>query len=132
MATRFIKDAALIKSKALPAAGASASTNSIDLQAVDASFERIEVEVSIPALPNLADTKTNTTTLEDSADDSTFAAIAGLATLVQTGASGTGAAAASRTVRLPSGTRRYLRATCAVTSAGGDSTAKSVTLSLLF
>lgn len=132
MATRSIKDAALIQSKNLPAAGASASTTAIDLQAVDASFERIEVEIAVEAVPALADTKTNTVTLEDSADNSSFAAIAALSTVVQTGAGGTGAAAVTRQVRLPSGARRYLRATSAIAAAGGDSTAKKMTLSLLF
>jgi hypothetical protein len=132
MATRSIKDAALIKTKALPAAGAANATDSIDLQKVDASFEGIEVEIAVPALPSLADTKTVTVTLKDSADNATFAAIAELATLVLTGAGGAGAAAASRVVRLPSSTRRYLRADIAVEAAGGDNTAKSATLSLLF
>lgn len=132
MSIRSIKDAALIKTKALPAAAASNNTDSLDLQNVDASFESIEVEISLPALPSLVDAKTVTVTLKDSADDVTFAAIPELATLVVTGAGGVGASAARRVVRLPSSARRYLRAYVDVLAAAGDNTAKSLSLSLLF
>jgi hypothetical protein len=132
MATRSIKDAALIKTVALPAAGASASTAALDLQVVDAAFERVELELAVSALPSLADTKTCTVTLEESADNITFSAIASFATLVLTGAGSAGAASATRTVRIPSGTKRYIRATAAIAAAGGDNTAKSMTLALLF
>lgn len=119
-----------IKTKALPAAGASASTSSLQLN-TGPHIEGFEIRVEIPALPSLADTKKATTTLEDSADNVTFAAIPELATIVQTGAGGAGAAAALREVRLPSSFRGYLRATVAVEAAGGDNTAKSLTLSIL-
>lgn len=132
MAIRSIKDAALIVTKALPAAAANNDSASIDLQKVDATFERIELEISVPALPALVEAKTVTITIQDSADNTTFAAIAELATLVITGGTGNGAAAASRVVRLPSTTRRYVRFNSAVLTAGGDNTAKSVTAALLF
>jgi len=127
-----LKDAELIRTVALPAAGASASTASIDLSATTQTESHFEVEVAVPALPNLAEDKTATVTLEDSADDASFAAVAGLAPLEVTGGTGGGASAASLRVRLPNSARRHLRATADVEAAGGDNTAASVTLALIF
>jgi hypothetical protein len=126
------RDATLIATKALPAAGATAISDAIDLGGVDATLGRIEIELVVPALPNLAATKNAVFTLKDSADNVTFAAIGELAALTLTGVSTSGAAAATRAVRLPSSARRYLRFDVTVDAAGGDSTAKSATLSLLF
>lgn len=129
---RNITDALLTKTTALPAAAATANGESIDLgQAGDASIESIEVQVAIPALANLADTKSATLTIQDSADDSTFAAVTGLSTLAVTGAGGAGAAASSRKVKLPSTVRRYIRASVAVDASGGDNTGDSFTLEVL-
>ena len=127
-----LKDAELIRTVALPAAGASASTASIDLAATTQAESHFEAEISVPALPNLAEGKTATVTLEDSANDASFAAIAGLAPLEVTGGTGGGASAASLRVRLPNSARRHLRATADVEAAGGDNTAVSVTLALIF
>jgi hypothetical protein len=127
-----LKDAELIRTVALPAAGASASTASIDLAATTQAESHFEVEISVPALLNLAEGKTATVTLEDSANDASFAAIAGLAPLEITGGAGGGANAASLRVRLPNSARRHLRATADVEAAGGDNTAASVTLALIF
>jgi len=128
-----IRDAALKVTKACPAAGANHNTDTIDLGCTNpgASVESFEVEIAIPALPNLADGKTLTVKLQDSADDATFADIAELASVVVTGASSNGSAAATRTVRLPSTTKRYVQANLAVAGSGGDNTAKSVVVSLL-
>jgi len=128
-----IRDAALKVTKACPAAGANHNTDTIDLGCTNpgASVESFEVEIAIPALPNLADGKTLTVKLQDSADDTTFADIAELASVVVTGASSNGSAAATRTVRLPSTTKRYVQANLAVAGSGGDNTAKSVVVSLL-
>lgn len=134
MATHNRRDGLLTVTKALPAAAATAYTDSFDIghATLGAVGDIIEIEASLPALPSLADTKTCTVTFQDSADNSTFAAITGLSTFVVTGvATGQGSAAATRQVRLPSGTRRYVRASAAVESSGGDNTAKSLTLSLL-
>lgn len=127
-----LKDVQLIKTVALPAAGASAQTDSLDLLQGSDQEAHFEVELSLPALPSLADDKSVTVTLKDSEDDASFDAIAALAALVVTGAGGSGSAAASRKVRLPSDTRRYLRADVAVEAAGGDNTAKALTLALVF
>lgn len=129
---RALKDAELIRTVALPAAGANASTTAIDLGHLPPNEFRFEIELSLPALPALANTKKAIVTLEDSADGTTFAAVPGFATLEVTGAGGTGAAAASRRVRPPADLRRYLRATVAVQADGGDNTARSFTLALVF
>lgn len=127
-----LKDAELTRTLALPDAGNSASSESIDLSASLQTECHFEVEIAVPALANLAEAKKLTVTLEDSADDASFAAIAGLAPLEVTGGAGGGAAAASLRVRLPNSARRYLRATADVEAAGGDSTADSLTLGLIF
>lgn len=127
------RDALLSVTKALPAAGANNNSDSIDLGSPTPIVvgDSIEVEVALPALANLVEDKTVTCTLQDSADDSTFAAITGLSTLVVTGKTSGGAAAASRVVRLPSSVRRYIRVNTAVLTSGGDNTASSVTFSVL-
>jgi hypothetical protein len=128
--TRRLQDASFVKTKALPAAAAANATDSIDLGSTSLGpvADFLEVEISIPATPDLVDDKTITLTLKDSADDSDFSAIPAIATLVQTGASSAGAAAASRRFKLPPSCRRYLRLEAAVLTAGGDNTAVSYTL----
>lgn len=120
--------------KALPAAAASNASDSIDLGHAypGRSVEKLELVINLPATPSLADTKTATLTIEDSADNSSFAAVTGLSTVVATGAGGVGAAAIERRVKLPSGVRRYIRLAQAVQSAGGDNTGVSTTMGLRF
>lgn len=132
--SRLITDALLTTVKALPAAAASASQTAIDLGCVtpDVSLENVELLLTVPAVPALVDAKTIIYTFEDSADNSSFAAIAELATVTSTGAASAGAAAVSRRVKLPASTRRYVRVTAAVLTAGGDNTAVSFTSKLLF
>ncbi len=127
---RILQDKELIKTKSLPAANASASTDAIEIGA--GVFETVQVTVSVDAVPSLADGKKITTTLEHSDDDVNYVAIPELASLVQTGAGGAGAAAVARTVYLPPSVKMFIRATSAVDADGGDNTPKSVTLSLLF
>ena len=129
---RNLKDAELIRTVALPAAGADTATAGIDLGQVPPNEFRFEIELVLPALPDLADTKKTTVTLEDSEDGSAFAPVVGLAALEVTGAGGAGAAAVTRRVRPPAHLRRYLRAKAAVEAAGGDSTDKTLTLALVF
>ena len=114
-------DANLAASKALPAAGAAASSASFNIGT--SVPETFQAQILAPATTALVDTKTITYVFEDSADNTTFAAIAELASLVQTGAGGTGAAAATRTVYFPPSVRQYVRVTATVLAAGGDSTA---------
>jgi len=130
----FTKDAALIVAIALPAAGATANSTAIDLGSSQPGqlVNDFDVLIEVPAVPNLVDAKTITLNLQDSDDNVTFADIPEVADLVMTGAGGVGAAAASQRVKLPISVRRYLRLSPTVLAAGGDSTAVSATLSLVF
>jgi hypothetical protein len=129
---RSLKDAELIRFVALPAAGHDASTTPLDLTQGPPQEDCYELEVHVPALPSLADGKSATVTLEDSVDGITFAAIAALAPIKLTGAGGAGSTEVTRRVCLPSTTRQHVRATVAVDAAGGDNTAKQVTMAMLF
>jgi len=133
MAIHTRRDTALTTTKACPAAGANHNTATLDLKSTTAGAfaDSVEVEIAIPALPSLADSKTLTVKLQDSANNETFADIAELASLVVTGADAKGSAAATRVIRLPSSAKRYLQANLAVAASGGDNTGKSVTVSLL-
>lgn len=134
MSIRNRRDASFLTSLTLPAAGANANSDSIDLEAVapGVTAESIEVEIAHPALASLANDKDLTIHLEDSADDSTFADISELASVVSTGAGGAGAAAKTVTLKLPSDVRRYIRINAAVEADGGDNTGSAATLDLLF
>ena len=127
-----LKDAQLIRQIALPAAGASASTDPINLTQAPPHECHFELELTLPALPSLADGKKVTVELEDSADGENFTPIAALAALVVTGAGGDGSPETIRRIRLPSDTRQHVRATAAVEAAGGDNTAKSFILAMVF
>ena len=133
MASRKIQDDSLIRSKALPAADAANETDSFDLGQAEAHpvNESIDFKVSIPDAPALVEDKTITFTLEDSADDSTFAAIPQLATFVVTGKAGNGLDATARTYKLPGSTRRYVRVKVAVEADGGDNTGVSYSAQIL-
>lgn len=129
---RNIQDAELNNSVALPAAGASASAASHNLGgANDPIVEAIDFEISVPATPDLVDAETLTFTVEDSADDSSFAAIEELATFVVTGDGGNGADATSRKVKLPGSTKQYVRVSAAVSASAGDNTGVSFTSKIL-
>ena len=117
----------LQKSIALPAAAATAVTASINFESttLGPAADDIEATISIDATPSLVDDKTIILTVEDSADNSTFAAVAGIGTLTVTGASSAGAAAASQRFKFPPATRQYVRASAAVLTGGGSNIAKS-------
>jgi hypothetical protein len=125
--SRRLLDQSLVKSIALPAAAAANNTASVNLgsKTLGPVADFVELEIFIGATAALVDTKTITLTVKDSADDSSFAAVPSLATLVQTGAGGAGAAAATRRVRLPGSTRQFLRVDAAVESGGGSNVAVS-------
>lgn len=129
---RTITDALLAKSQALPAANANNSTASIDLEQVNAFpvNEKVDLEISVPATAALVETKDITFTVEDSADNSSFAAVPALATFVVTGGA-SGGAASARVVKLPGSTRRYVRVNAAVETGGGNNTAVSYKMALL-
>lgn len=127
------RDASLVKTKALPAAAATNYSDSIDL-GTNASYGAAldaEIEIDIPALPSLVDDKTATFTLQDSADDSSFADVDIYSSIVLTGASSAGASAVNRRLPIAPTLRKYVRLKQVVQSAGGDNTAKSSTLRVL-
>lgn len=131
---RNIRDAQFVTSKAFPAANASVATASFDLgQKTAGEIEQIEAEVVIPALANNTDAgKTSTIVLQDSADDSSFAATDPLVQTSIPGVVSTGSAAKTVRFRFPPGTRRYVRLLASVPTGGGDHTAASLEFNLRF
>ena len=129
-----MKDATLITTKAFPAAAASNNHDGIDLGDTTAGGgikpENMELEISWPTLANLVEAKDIDFTVEDSADNVTFAPI-GITHQV-TGESGDGLTAGAKLFRLPSTTRRYVRVAQAVETGGGDNTGNASTVSLVF
>ena len=118
---------------ALPAAASTAiNTASIDIGAGD-FLPQLEFEIQAPVLntTQLPDTRTVTYLVADSANDSSFATIYD-SVLVQTGASGAGAAAANARFSLPAETRRYIRVTATTGASTGDCSAVTVSLVALF
>jgi hypothetical protein len=130
---RSLQDLNLVANKALPAAGAAASTTALDLNTTTPGrVPRVELFVSVPAVPALVDAKTIIHVIEDSADNVTFAAVADLPSMTQLGAGGVGAAAVTRQFKAPIGLRRYVRLTSTVLAAGGDNTAVIASFGLVF
>lgn len=129
-----IRDTNLKVTKALPAAAATNYSDPIDLidSAPGIKMRAAEIEVALPATPSLVDAKTITLTLQDSADNSSFAAIDSLATIVATGAGGAGGDAVTRKYKLPENVRRYIRIKQDVLTAGGSNVAISTTLSVIY
>lgn len=104
----FNKDATLIESIALPAAASgTVTTDAID---IGENGHAVDVVVDVPALSAtiLPDTKTSTTSVEVS-NDAAFASFDTIASEVQTGAAGAGAAAISVRASVPP-VYRYVRA----------------------
>ena len=132
---KLLKDADLIITKALPNGAASTATDGIDLGhgANGDWLADVEFEVSAPALTTAEqpDDKTMTYIIEHDTD-SAFGSAATLIdrVIVQTGAGGAGADAATKRVRLPSDCNRYIRLK-ATGSATGNSSTKSMTLTAL-
>lgn len=132
--TRNIQDAAFSNTKAFAAAGATAVHTGFDLSSttIGAAAEQVEAYVAFPTTTALVEAKTIIASFEDSANDSSWAAVTGMGSLTVTGGVGNGSAAASANFKIPSTCRRYLRATVTVLAGGGDNTALSSTFKLLF
>lgn len=132
-----MKDALTLQTKAFPAAGANNSTSTIDLGAARTTPNGFlpgsasVLEVSYPALPALADTKTVTFTINHSDDDSTYVTT-GVTYTTPAGSGGGGVAANAVKLRIPPNVKRYVQVNAAVAAAGGDSTAKSYTAAILY
>lgn len=123
------KHAAVAAAIAMPAAAATAVTASHDLSVNPVNG--IQLQVVIPALPALVDTKVATFTVQDSADDVTFATMVGVPAITRTGAGGAGSAALTTNIVLPPTVRRYVRLSITVESGGGSNIAVTSTLNLL-
>lgn len=130
--SKSLRDILLDVSRALPAQNTNANSSAFDLeQAVpDALPEHFELLLDIPATTT-ATGQTITFTVQDSADNSSFAAVPALATLVLTGASNA-TAATQRFIRLPSTVRRYVRVNIAMSATTGDQTAITAGIRLVF
>lgn len=129
----MIPDALSRKSLALPAAGATANTASLDLGSAPGPVPSLQVELLVAALTALVATKKVTLTLQHSSDNAVadpFADVPGTGTMIVTGITGNGAPAALFRLYLPTDVKRYIRATATVEAAGGDNTAKTFTLQL--
>lgn len=130
-----MKDAALITTKAFPAAAANNSHDPIDLGARTSpkgSFPgEVELEISWPTLAALVEAKDIDFTVEDSASSGSGFASIGLTHQI-TGGSGNGLGAGTVRFRLPRTVRQYVRVTQAVETGGGNNTAASSTVALVF
>lgn len=131
--SRGLKDALLSATTALPNAGNTVNTSGIDLGSATPYpvTENFTAKISTAAATG-ANNKNITLVFQDSADNSTFANVAGLGTLVVTDDNGGGYPAGSLEVSLPPGTRRYLRASATGEANGGNAADANVTVELLF
>jgi hypothetical protein len=130
---RTLRDLNLSVTKALPAAAAANLSAAIDTANVNPGrVPGFEIVIELPATPSLVDAKTVTLVLHDSADDVTYAAAPDVPAQVITGAGGVGAAAFAYQFKPPIGLRRFLKLSQTVLAAGGDNTAISGSLGLVF
>ncbi len=128
--SRRNKDANFIATAVLAQAGV--NSTGFDLEQVQGGLiEGIQLEVAVPAVAGISDTKVLTFTLQDSADNSNWAAVDPSVTTTVTGAGGTGTPAKTVEFPLPPNTRRYIRIAQTATATSGTFTG-SVTVSLLF
>lgn len=127
-----VADSTLQLTKALPAAGATATTDSVDL-GPDGSHSRplangLEVHISTPALPALVEDKTVVYKVTHSADDSTFTDLLTLHAATITGGTGDGADASQYRFYLPPDCNRYIKVAATVLADGGNNTGVSFTV----
>lgn len=133
--TRNLQDAQLSVTANLPNAANTVNTSGIDLgSAVPYPItEQLTAQISHTAAPG-ANNKNINFRIMDSADNSTFAnvAVLGNPILQSVDANGNGHSANSLTLALPPTIRRYIRCTAVGEANGGDSSAGTFTLKLLF
>lgn len=127
-----IKDLTLQANIALPNAANTVNTNGIDLGATPypAATKKIEVQI-LTTQSTGANSKNINVTLQDSADNSTFAAIPELAAKVIAG-NAANFPAASDVYALPPTVRRYIRASALGEANGGNASDGTLTIALLF
>lgn len=134
MPANNIVDNLIVRTKALPNGAAAASIDAIDLQSPVGNQFKVDLEFRINApvmgTTPMADAKTMIYKVEHSHDGSSWVNLYA-EVLRQTGAGGTGTAAASMKFKVPTDVRRYIRVT-ATGSASGDASAFSFTVTPLF
>lgn len=131
---RQTRDAALSVSVALPAAGATANTPALDLGCAEPGSitEEFDVLLEVPATPSLVNAKNLSAVIQDSDDGQNWANVTSTGSPAATGAGGNGGAGVSQRLKLASTVRRFIRTSFTVDAAGGDNTAVSATMSLVF
>lgn len=132
-----VKDANLIKTKALPNGATTVYSDPLDIgrkTSAGNALAEVELLIEAPALSTteLPDGQTMKYNVQACAlsDFSSGAYYVAKEVLVQTGAGGAGAAAASARFRLPSDCVRYVRV-AAVNSGTGNASGKSMTVSVV-
>jgi hypothetical protein len=106
------RDSTFARTKVLPGAGATNLTDVIDLESVlgDPGVSKFLVEIAVPAVAGNTDSsKSFTLSVHDSANNSSFAALAVPLTLTVPGVTSTGSVAITKTFRLPPDVRRYIK-----------------------
>ncbi len=122
------KDELLTARIAVPAAGATAESDVLDMGQTG-GIDEAALVLEHEAMPALVAAKKLTLTAEASADGTTWAAVPGV-TLVATGATGNGVPAAKAEFRIPYGTARYLRLKAVTDASAGDNTAAHAELTI--
>lgn len=128
-----VPDALLTATTALPTQTNTANSASIDLGVAAPALAGTHSDLVITAPDGAALTtgQTLTFTIQDSADNSTFAAVPSLATYVVTGVSNLVPVGSNRAFRLPPTVRRYVRVSCAASATAGTSASVSFVAQLL-
>lgn len=127
-----MQDADLKKSAAMANAAGTADTASIDLGDADPSQRGVDIPdllIKTTAATGV-NTHVNTLTVQDSADNISFAAVAFLPAFTITAAGGAYAAQTLRTKLPLHNVRRYIRLHDATDSGGGNATDGTMTLAL--
>jgi hypothetical protein len=136
-ANHGVKDANFVTTKALPNGAAAVQTSGFNLGLFGsrgARMEDCELLISAPALTTteLPDTKTMKYDLQmDTVSNFASPTTIAKELIVQTGAGGVGAAAATARVKIPTPCEQYIRAV-ATNDGTGDASGSDVTFSLLF
>lgn len=132
---RNIRDASLMNTRALPNGAATVNSTGIDLELTSRSdfVAGAELLIEAPACntTQLPDTQTLTYTVQHATDSGFSSPVTLFSGILQTGAGGAGAVAATKRVGIPSDVSRYVRLQI-VKSGAGDATAAIATLSLVF
>lgn len=126
---RNLADATAQVTRALPAAAANVTSSGIYLGGDGPHKERLKVRVELPANTVLVAAKLLTITLQDSADNSSFAAAAPAQSFVITG--NTGFPAQDVYFDINNSIRDYVAVNFAVETGGGNNTTTTATISVV-